>query len=536
MTQMARPMPPECEAQPSDRKKAMILGGGPNRIGQGIEFDYCCCHAAYAMADIGVESIMVNCNPETVSTDYDTSDRLYFEPLTLEDVLEVCHVEQSSGEFAGVIVQFGGQTPLKLSQGLGEANVPILGTSPDAIDLAEDRKRFSQLIDSIDLKQAPSGIALSVDDALAIAEKVGYPVMVRPSNVLGGRAMEIAHNATELTRFGAEALSAAEGGNLLVDRYLSDAIEVDVDALCDGQTTHVAGIMEHIEEAGVHSGDSACAIPPYTLTAETQAKLVEQARKLAMALDVRGLMNVQFAVKDGDVYVLEANPRASRTVPFVAKAVSQPFARIAAKVMVGEALSGFKLGEGPIKPARIAVKEAVFPFARFAGVDPALGPEMRSTGEVMGIDETFGAAFLKAQIAAGERLPTAGVCFISVRGSDKPQAVEAARELIEMGFSIIATSGTAQTLKAAGLEVDVVNKVMEGRPHIVDKLTDGEVQLVFNTTQGTQSMLDSASIRRTALTKGVPYYTTMSGAKAATWAIQALKSAPLEAGALQSYS
>ena len=529
-------LPAECEAGPSDRKKAMILGGGPNRIGQGIEFDYCCCHAAFAMADIGIESIMVNCNPETVSTDYDTSDRLYFEPLTLEDVLEICHVEQSTGEFAGVIVQFGGQTPLKLSQGLGEADVPILGTSPDAIDLAEDRQRFAALIDDIGLKQAPSGTATTVEDALSIADRVGYPVMIRPSNVLGGRAMEIAYSADDIRNFAQEALVAAEGGNLLVDRYLSDAIEVDLDALSDGQNTHIAGILEHIEEAGVHSGDSACAIPPYTLSTELQIELARQGRELAKALNVKGLMNVQFAVKDNEIFVLEANPRASRTVPFVAKAVLQPFARMAAKLMAGEALAPMTLGEGPITPPRVAVKEAVFPFARFAGVDPALGPEMRSTGEVMGIDTEFGPAFLKSQIAAGVSLPTSGVCFISVRPSDKPLAVTVAQDLVSMGFSIIATKGTAETLRAAGVATQVVNKVLDGNPHIVDALEAGEVQLVINTTQGVQSLIDSASIRRTALMKDVPSYTTIGGALAATRAIQALKTTPLEAGALQSYS
>ena len=529
-------VPPECEAKPSDRKKAMILGGGPNRIGQGIEFDYCCCHAAFAMDDLGVESIMVNCNPETVSTDYDTSDRLYFEPLTLEDVLEVCHVEQSTGDFAGVIVQFGGQTPLKLAPGLGEAQVPILGTSPDSIDLAEDRERFSALLDAINLKQAPSGIARTIEDAVGIADRIGFPVMVRPSNVLGGRAMEIAHTSTDLEKFAVEALTAAEGGTLLVDRYLSDAIEVDVDALCDGSATHVAGIMEHIEEAGVHSGDSACSIPPYSLSQDTQVELSRQARELAKALKVQGLMNVQFAVKDGEIYVLEANPRASRTVPFVAKAVGKPFASIAAKVMIGEDLGSFSIGEGPIKPPRTAVKEAVFPFARFAGVDPLLGPEMRSTGEVMGIDESFPAAFLKSQIASGVELPTSGTVFVSVKNSDKEPLIETAKLLIDLGFSLIATSGTLVSLREAGIEVQQVNKVLEGRPHIVDKLTDGEVQLMINTTEGAQSILDSASIRRTALVKNVPYYTTLAGGRAAAQAIQALKARPLEAGPLQSYS
>jgi carbamoyl-phosphate synthase large subunit len=529
-------IPAQNEAEPSTRRKAMILGGGPNRIGQGIEFDYCCCHAAFAMADLKIESIMVNCNPETVSTDYDTSDRLYFEPLTLEDVTEIIHVEQSTGDFLGVIVQFGGQTPLKLAQGLKASGAPILGTTPDSIDLAEDRELFSQLIDRIGLKQAPSAIARTDAEAIAAANRIGYPVMLRPSFVLGGRAMEIVHDETDLKRYVREAVQVSGDTPLLVDRYLADAIEVDVDALSDGKTTHVAGIMEHIEEAGIHSGDSACSIPPYTLGKAIVDRLADQARKLAMALDVKGLMNVQFAVKGEEIYVLEANPRASRTVPFVAKAVGQPFASIAAKVMAGESLAGFGIGAGPIVGKRFAVKEAVFPFSRFPGVDPLLGPEMRSTGEVMGIDTSFDAAYLKAQIAASMSLPASGCVFISVRESDKRAIEQPARDIAALGFTIIATAGTAKYLADKGIEVQPVNKVAEGQPHVVDALINGKVQLVFNTTEGAQSLLDSASIRRAALAQGIPYYTTISGARAVVQAIRVLKTRPLEAGALQTYS
>jgi carbamoyl-phosphate synthase large subunit len=529
-------IPPQNEAEPSTRRKAMILGGGPNRIGQGIEFDYCCCHAAFAMADLKIESIMVNCNPETVSTDYDTSDRLYFEPLTLEDVTEIIHLEQTAGEFMGVIVQFGGQTPLKLAQGLKASGAPILGTTPDSIDLAEDREHFSKLLDKIGLKQAPAAIARTDEEAVAAANRIGYPVMLRPSFVLGGRAMEIVHDETDLRRYVREAVQVSGDTPLLVDRYLSDAIEVDVDAMCDGTDTHVAGIMEHIEEAGIHSGDSACSIPPYTLSKEIVDRLSEQARKLAKALNVKGLMNVQFAVKGDEIYVLEANPRASRTVPFVAKAVGQPFAAIAAKVMAGEKLATFNIGAGPITGPRIAVKEAVFPFSRFPGVDPLLGPEMRSTGEVMGLDVSFGAAYLKSQIAAGMALPAKGCVFISVREGDKTSIEQPAREIAELGFTIIATAGTAQFLAERGIKVDRVNKVLEGQPHVVDALLNGKVQLVFNTTEGAQSLVDSASIRRAALQHGIPYYTTISGARAAVQAIRSLKTSPLEAGALQTYS
>lgn len=528
--------PPQNEAEPSGRRKAMILGGGPNRIGQGIEFDYCCCHAAFAMADLNIESIMVNCNPETVSTDYDTSDRLYFEPLTLEDVSEIIHLEQTAGDFLGVIVQFGGQTPLKLAQGLKRSGAPILGTTPDSIDLAEDRELFSKLLDTISLKQAPSAIARTDEEAVKAANRIGYPVMLRPSFVLGGRAMEIVHDEADLRRYVREAVQVSGDTPLLVDRYLADAIEVDVDAISDGNDTHVAGIMEHIEEAGIHSGDSACSIPPYTLTPAIVDRLSDQARRLAKALSVRGLMNVQFAVKGEEIYVLEANPRASRTVPFVSKAVGKPFASIAAKIMAGESLASFGLGPGPINGPRIAVKEAVFPFSRFPGVDPLLGPEMRSTGEVMGLDLSFGAAYLKSQIAAGMALPARGCVFISVRDGDKAAIEQPARDIAALGFTIIATGGTAQFLAQRGIKIERVNKVLEGQPHVVDALLNGRVQLVFNTTEGAQSLLDSASIRRAALQHGIPYYTTISGARAAIQAIRSLKTLPLEAGALQTYS
>ncbi|MFN4025020.1 MAG: carbamoyl-phosphate synthase large subunit [Hyphomonas sp.] len=522
----------ECEAGPSSRKKAIILGGGPNRIGQGIEFDYCCCHAAFAMEDLGIESIMVNCNPETVSTDYDTSDRLYFEPLTIEHTLEIIHKEQSAGELLGVIVQFGGQTPLKLAGPLFHEQVPILGTSPASIDLAEDREQFAALLDRLGIQQAPSRTARSVEEAEVKANEIGYPVMLRPSFVLGGRAMEIARNDEDLRKFAAEALKVSGDASLFIDRYLSDAIEVDVDAICDGVTVHVAGIMEHIEEAGVHSGDSACALPPFTLSAELQKRLAEQTATLAMALNVRGLINIQFAVKGEEIYVLEANPRASRTVPFVAKAVGAPIAAIAAKVMAGEALSSFDLSNA--RPRRIAIKEAVFPFARFPGVDPQLGPEMRSTGEVMGWDDDFGMAFLKSQLGGGVRLPSEGTVFISVRDSDKKGAEEAARGLVEQGYSILATSGTAAHLESKGIPVKRVNKVLEGQPHIVDAMINGEVQLVMNTTEGAASLADSASIRRTAVARKIPYFTTISASLAAVKAIASMKSQEISVRALQS--
>ncbi|BBK35615.1 carbamoyl-phosphate synthase (glutamine-hydrolyzing) [Allostella sp. ATCC 35155] len=525
--------PAECESDPTDRRKVVILGGGPNRIGQGIEFDYCCVHAAYALREAGIETIMVNCNPETVSTDYDTSDRLYFEPLTAEDVIELVRVEQSKGEVLGVIVQFGGQTPLKLAAALEQARIPILGTSPDAIDLAEDRKRFQVLLQQLGLRQPANGTATSEEEAVAVAERIGYPVVIRPSYVLGGRAMEIVHDLTQLQRYMTTAVRVSGSSPVLIDSYLADAIEVDVDAVADRETVVVAGIMEHIEEAGIHSGDSACSLPPYSLAPDIVDDISRQTEALARALGVVGLMNVQFAVQGGDVYVLEVNPRASRTVPFVAKATGVPIAKIAARVMAGEALAGF-----PAKAEKrnhVAVKEAVFPFARFPGVDTLLGPEMKSTGEVMGIDRDFGRAFAKSQLGSGVNLPLSGTVFVSVRDHDKPPLVEPVRRLVALGFRIIATRGTAAWLRDKGIAVDVVNKVLEGRPHIVDAMLSGEVQLVFNTTDGAQAIADSFSLRRTAVTTGVPYYTTVAGARAAVEAIVALEAGALEVAPLQAY-
>jgi carbamoyl-phosphate synthase large subunit len=523
---------PDCEALPTAREKVVILGGGPNRIGQGIEFDYCCCHAAFAMEDLGIESIMVNCNPETVSTDYDTSDRLYFEPLTDEHVLEIIRKESGTGHLRGVIVQFGGQTPLKLATPLHRQNIPILGTSPVSIDLAEDREQFAALLDELNIQQAPSRTARSVEEAQVKANEIGYPVMLRPSFVLGGRAMEIARDDEDLRKFAAEALKVSGDASLFIDRYLSDATEVDVDALCDGENVHVAGIMEHIEEAGVHSGDSACVLPPFTLSPALQGRLAEQTIALARALKVRGLINIQFAVKGDEIYVLEANPRASRTVPFVAKAVGAPIAGIAAKVMAGEKLTEFDLTHA--NPRRVAVKEAVFPFARFPGVDPQLGPEMRSTGEVMGWDDDFGTAFLKSQMGCGVVLPSEGTVFISVKDSDKKGAVEAARELVDLGFTLVATSGTAAYLESQGLPVRSINKVNEGQPHIVDAMINGDIQLVFNTTEGATSLADSASIRRTAVARKIPYYTTLAASIASVRAITSMKSREISVRALQS--
>jgi carbamoyl-phosphate synthase large subunit len=524
---------PEDEAMPSDRRKIVILGGGPNRIGQGIEFDYCCVHACFALSEAGFETIMVNCNPETVSTDYDTSDRLYFEPLTEEDVLEILRVEQQSGELVGVIVQFGGQTPLKLASALESEGIPILGTSPDAIDLAEDRERFAALITKLKLKQPLNGIARSRDEAIAVANRIGYPVLMRPSYVLGGRAMEIVDSEQQLDNYIATAVQVSGDSPVLIDQYLRDAIECDVDALCDGEQVVVAGVMQHIEEAGIHSGDSACTLPPYSLPPEIIEEMERQADLLATSLGVRGLMNVQFAVKDGEVYLIEVNPRASRTVPFVAKAIGQPVAKIAARVMAGEKLSTFP----PFKRdlPYMAVKEAVFPFARFPGVDPVLSPEMKSTGEVMGIDTDFATAFLKAQLGAGMRLPDSGTVFVSVKSSDKPVILPAVKELVAQGFRIIATSGTQRYLADAGLPVELVNKVAEGRPHIVDKIIDGEVALIFNTTEGWQSHQDSQSIRSSALTAKVPYFTTAAASVAASQAIVALRGSQLEVRSLQDY-
>jgi len=528
---------PECESHPTDARKIIILGGGPNRIGQGIEFDYCCCHAAYALSAQGFETIMVNCNPETVSTDYDTSDRLYFEPLTAEDVLEIVHVEQTKGTLAGVIVQFGGQTPLKLARRLVAEGVPILGTSADAIDLAEDRKRFQLLLNELGLKQPRNATALDDEQAVSAAGEIGYPVILRPSYVLGGRGMVVVSDESHLKSVlqSGELFRISGDNPVLIDGFLNHATEIDVDAIADAAgSVFVAGIMEHIEEAGVHSGDSACALPPHSLRRETVAEIERQTIALARALGVRGLMNVQFAVQDDEIFVLEVNPRASRTVPFVAKAIGLPVAAIAARVMAGEPLANFDLARGPLD--HIAVKEAVMPFARFPGVDTVLGPEMRSTGEVMGLDTSFGRAFAKSQIGAGAKLPLGGTAFISLKEADKPLAVEPASQLITMGFDIIATRGTARYLEAAGLPVRIVNKVLEGRPHIVDALKNGEVQLVFNTTEGRQALADSLSIRRTALQMKVPYYTTMAGASASVAAIAALKEGALDVRPLQSYA
>ena len=524
---------PECEAQPSDRKKIVILGGGPNRIGQGIEFDYCCCHACFALSDAGYETIMVNCNPETVSTDYDTSDRLYFEPLTAEDVLEILHVEQQSGELVGVVVQFGGQTPLKLAQALEDAGIPILGTSPDAIDLAEDRERFAKLVHKLKLKQPENGMARTRDEAVKIAERIGYPVLLRPSFVLGGRAMEIVDGPAQLEDYINTAVQVSGDSPVLVDQYLRDAIEVDVDAICDGDEVVVCGVLQHIEEAGVHSGDSACSIPPYSLGDDIIAEMERQTEALAFGLKVRGLMNIQFAVKDGEVYLIEVNPRASRTVPFVAKAIGVPIAKIASRVMAGEKLKDLPPIDRHID--YIAVKEAVFPFARFPGIDPILSPEMKSTGEVMGIDQSFPIAFAKAQLGASNILPDSGTIFISVKETDKKVIEPAARLADKLGFRLIATSGTADYLTERGIKVEKVNKVAEGRPHIVDRIKDGDVNLIFNTTEGWQSLKDSKSIRAAALVGKIPIYTTATASNAAMQAIEALRDQTLEVRALQSY-
>ncbi|MDP6485312.1 MAG: carbamoyl-phosphate synthase large subunit [Alphaproteobacteria bacterium] len=523
----------ECEADPGEVPKVVILGGGPNRIGQGIEFDYCCVHAAYALSEAGYETIMVNCNPETVSTDYDTSDRLYFEPLTAEDVIELVRVERAKGDFRGVIVQLGGQTPLKLARALEAAQIPILGTSPDAIDLAEDRERFKKLVADLGLKQPANGIAASRGEAQTIAAEIGFPVVIRPSYVLGGRAMEIVHDDAGLSKYMSEAVRVSGASPVLIDSFLQDATEVDVDAVADGGNVHVAGIMEHIEEAGVHSGDSACSLPPYSLDAKVVAELERQTRALAGALGVVGLMNVQFAVKDGEIYLIEVNPRASRTVPFVAKATGVPITKIAARVMAGEKLADFDLSPPAI--AHVAVKEAVFPFARFPGVDIILGPEMRSTGEVMGLDTDFGRAFAKSQLGGGTNLPVGGTVFVSVRDHDKPAMAGLGQRLKEMGFDLVATRGTAAHLNGEGVKTDAVNKVLEGSPHIVDALKNGEVQMVVNTTEGAAAIADSFSLRRTALVHNIPYFTTVAGALAAAEAIAALKHGELDVTSLQGY-
>ncbi len=546
--------PASDESNPTDKKKVVILGGGPNRIGQGIEFDYCCCHACFALQDAGYETIMINCNPETVSTDYDTADRLYFEPLTAEDVLEIIDTERSRGTLHGVIVQFGGQTPLKLARALEAAKVPILGTSPDAIDLAEDRDRFKRVLDKLGLMQPKNGIAYSVEQARLVAADLRYPLVVRPSYVLGGRAMQIIRDDGQLGDYLLGTLpelvpadvkarypndktgqiNTVLGANpLLFDRYLSDAIEIDVDCLSDGTDTFVVGIMEHIEEAGIHSGDSACSLPPRSLDAATIAELERQTRELALGLDVVGLMNVQYAIKDGNIYVLEVNPRASRTVPFVAKVIGTPVAKIASRIMAGERLKDFDLK--PIKLNHVGVKESVFPFARFPGVDTVLGPEMRSTGEVIGLDRSFEVAFAKSQLGGGTRVPRKGTVFVSVREDDKIRILNTVRLLSSLGFKVIATSGTQRFLADNGVPAEKINKVLEGRPHIVDAITNGEVQLVFNTTEGPQALADSRSLRRAALLHKVPYYTTLSGALAAAQGIRAYQGGDLEVRTLQSY-
>jgi carbamoyl-phosphate synthase large subunit len=525
---------PECEAKPGEGEKVIILGGGPNRIGQGIEFDYCCCHAAFALADIGVESIMVNCNPETVSTDFDTSDRLYFEPLTAEDVLEIIRVEQSKGTLLGVIVQYGGQTPLKLAKALDAEGVPILGTSFDAIDLAEDRERFQKLVAALGLLQPNNTTAPTREAAVAAAAEAGYPLVTRPSYVLGGRAMEIVRDEESLKRYLATAqIEISEEAPLLLDRYLDNALEVDVDAIADGRDVFIAGVMEHIEEAGIHSGDSACSLPPYSLPDAIVRELESQTAKLARALGVVGLVNVQYAIKGDDIYILEVNPRASRTVPFVAKTVGLPVAGLGVKVMAGAKIADLGLKRPDIR--HVAVKEVVFPFARFPGVDTVLGPEMRSTGEAMGIDRDFDRARAKSLIGVGARIPLEGCVFISLKDSDKPVMVGAARRLLDMGFSIIATGGTADYFRSQGLDVKRVNKVLEGRPHIVDALKNGEVQMVFNTTEGAQSVKDSRSIRTTALAQKIPCITTATGARSTVRAIEALRSGALTVAPLQEY-
>ena len=505
----------ECEAEPTEREKVVVLGGGPNRIGQGIEFDYCCVHAAQALREDGYETIMINCNPETVSTDYDTSDRLYFEPLTLEDVLEVVALEKPKG----VIVQYGGQTPLKLARDLEAAGVPIIGTSPDSIDLAEDRERFQQMIVEQELLQPPNRTARQVDEAVEYAAEIGYPVVVRPSYVLGGRAMEIVYTEGDLRRYMREAVQVSNDAPVLLDRFLDDAIEVDVDAICDGENVFVAGIMQHIEQAGVHSGDSACSLPPFSLSEGVQEKLCEQMAKMAKAIGVVGLMNTQFAIQGEKIFILEVNPRASRTVPFVSKAIGLPVAKIAARCMVGQSLAS-QATPKTIKPGYFSVKEAVFPFAKFQGVDPTLGPEMKSTGEVMGVGRTFAEAFLKSQLAAGEKLPTEGKVFISVRKADRQGAIAIAGMLSDLGFELVATRGTAREIEGAGLDCTAVNKVREGRPHIVDMIINGEIGLIVNTTEGKQSLADSYTIRREALLNKVAYTTTLAGGLATCEALR----------------
>jgi len=520
----------ECEAEPTRRRKVMILGSGPNRIGQGIEFDYCCCQAAFALKEEGIESLMVNCNPETVSTDYDTSDRLYFEPLTLEDVMSVVEKEKPEG----LIVQFGGQTPLNLSMALQRAGAPILGTSPDSIDLAEDRKRFASLAKDLGITVPEWGTAFTTDEALAVATQIGYPVLVRPSYVLGGRAMTVAYDESQLLAFAGQAALVSPGHPVFIDRFLEDAFEVDVDAIGDGKETVIGGIMQHIEEAGIHSGDSFCVLPPYRISKADQDRMRDQTKRLGLALKVRGLMNVQFALKDSTLYVLEVNPRASRTIPFVSKATGVPLARLAAKVQVGRSLADLGLTEEPALPA-VFVKGVVFPFMRFPGEDPILGPEMKSTGEVMGISPSFGHAFAKAQMACGLSLPTSGRIFISVNDNDKNAVVPIARGFAEMGFRLLATTGTANRLASAGLMVEVIYKVNEGRPNVVDRILNGDIDLILNTTLGRESHFDEMAIRRTATSRGVPCITTLSGGAASVEGIRALQREGLEVAPLQAF-
>jgi len=513
----------ECEANPTNRKKVMVLGGGPNRIGQGIEFDYCCVHAAMALREDGFETIMVNCNPETVSTDYDTSDRLYFEPLTLEDVLEIVDKEKP----IGVIVQYGGQTPLKLAKALEAAGVPIVGTSPESIDIAEDRERFQKLLVRLELRQPPNRTARNEEEAIRLAQEIGYPLVVRPSYVLGGRAMEIVHEQRDLERYMREAVKVSNDSPVLLDRFLNDAIEVDVDCLSDGKRVFIGGVMEHIEQAGVHSGDSACSLPPYSLSRELIEELKRQTALMSRALNVVGLMNVQFAIQNGNVFVLEVNPRASRTVPYVSKATGIALAKVAARAMLGRSLDDQAIG-AEVAPPYFSVKEAVFPFVKFPGVDTILGPEMKSTGEVMGVGKTFAEAFVKSQMGAGVKLPTSGCAFISVKNSDKPVVVGIAKMLAELGFKLVATRGTAAAIAAAGIEVATVNKVTEGRPHVVDMIKNGDVQFVVNTVEEKRTAIaDSRSIRTTALAARVTTYTTIAGAQAAVEGIRHLLDASL---------
>jgi carbamoyl-phosphate synthase large subunit len=524
-----------CESKPSDNDKVIIIGGGPNRIGQGIEFDYCCVHASYALKESGVESIMVNCNPETVSTDYDTSDRLYFEPLNFEDLIEIINIEKTSGNLLGVIVQFGGQTPLKLAKELEKNNIEIkiLGTSQDAIDLAEDRDRFQKLISDLNILQPRNGIATSSDEAINIVNDIGYPVVIRPSYVLGGRAMEIVHSDEQLEKYMKEAVIVSGDNPVLIDSYLRDAIEVDIDALCDGNDVYIAGILEHIEEAGVHSGDSACSIPPFSLKNEILEELEKQVKLLAKNLNVIGLMNTQFAIKEDKIFILEVNPRASRTVPFIAKVLGKPLAKIATKIMLGSKINTMNLEEKNIN--HFAIKEAVFPFKRFTGVDTILGPEMRSTGEVMGIDKDFGMAFAKSQIGSGSKIPTNGSVFVSVKDGDKEKILRPVSELVSLGFEIYATDGTAEFFNKNNIKAEKINKVLQGSPHIVEMISEKKISLVFNTTETPQAIKDSKSIRRSALESETPYYTTVSGANAAVMAIKAIRNNEMTVKTIQSF-